>query len=113
MQQRMNRFSSACKNFSLTISTKKTEVLHLPALQKTYAEPSTTAEGEILKAVDKFTYLGSTLYKYVNIDDEVDTRIAKAGSAFGRLRESVRERRGVKLSTKLKVYKAVLLPTRL
>ena len=56
------------------------------------------------------TYLGSTLSRSVNIDDEVDTRIAKASSAFGRLRESVWERRGIKLTTKLKVYKAVVLP---
>ncbi|KAJ1118053.1 hypothetical protein NDU88_006248 [Pleurodeles waltl] len=33
--------------------------------------PTITAEGEILKAVDKFTYLGSTLSRSVNIDDEI------------------------------------------
>ncbi|KAJ1159304.1 hypothetical protein NDU88_011971 [Pleurodeles waltl] len=107
----MNRFSTACRHFGLTISTKKTEVLHQPAPQKTYTEPTIVAEGEIPKAVDKFTYLGSTLSRSVNIDDEVDTCIAKASSAFGQLQELVWERRGVKLSTKLKMYKAVILPT--
>ncbi|KAJ1090062.1 hypothetical protein NDU88_003202 [Pleurodeles waltl] len=34
MQQSMNCFFTACKNFGLTISTKKTEVLHQPAQQK-------------------------------------------------------------------------------
>ncbi|KAJ1109357.1 hypothetical protein NDU88_006719 [Pleurodeles waltl] len=111
MQQSMNCFSTACKNFGLTISTKKTEVLHLPALQKMYVEPTITAEGEILKAVDKFTYLCSTLSRSVNIDDEVDTRITKASSAFRWLWESVWERRSINLSTKLKMYKAVILPT--
>ena len=47
----------------------------------------------------------------MNIDDEVDTRIAKASSTFGRLRDKVWERRGIKLTTKLKVYKAAVLPT--
>ncbi|KAJ1151522.1 hypothetical protein NDU88_004302 [Pleurodeles waltl] len=111
MQQSMNCFSTACKNFSLTISTKKIEVLHIPAPQKTYAEPTITTEGEILKVVDNFTYFGSTLSRSVNIDDEVDTRIAKTSSAFGRLQESLWERRRIKLSTKLKMYKAMVRPT--
>ncbi|KAJ1118439.1 hypothetical protein NDU88_006632 [Pleurodeles waltl] len=89
MQKSMNHFSTACRNFGLTVSTKTTEVLHQPAPQKTYAEPTTITEGKILKAVDKFTYFCSTLSRSVNTDDEVDTRIARASSAFGRLQESV------------------------
>ncbi|KAJ1194771.1 hypothetical protein NDU88_004057 [Pleurodeles waltl] len=111
MQPSMNRFSTTCSNFGLTISTKKTEVLHQPAPHKMYTEPTITPEGEILKAVDKFTYPSSTISRSVNIDDEVDTRIAKASSAFGWLQELVWERRGVKLLTDLKIYKAVILPT--
>ena len=49
--------------------------------------------------------------KVVHIDDEVTARIAKASVAFGRLRANVLERNGIKLDTKLKVYKAVVLPT--
>ena len=37
--------------------------------------------------------------------------ITKASVAFGRLRANVWERNGIKLDTKLKVYKAVVLPT--
>ena len=47
----------------------------------------------------------------MHIDDEVNARIAKASAAFGRLRGSVWDRRGIRLDTKLKVYKAVVLPT--
>ena len=111
MQQSMYSFSSACKNFGLTISTKKTEVLHQPAPLKSYVASVIMLEGEPLKTVDKFTYLGSTLSRSTNIDDEVEARIAKASSAFGRLRDSVWERRGIKQATKLKVYQAVVLPT--
>ena len=64
-----------------------------------------------LTAADKFTYFGSTLSRSVHIDDETNARIAKASVAFGRLRSSVWERRGVSLSTKLKVYRAVALST--
>ena len=61
--------------------------------------------------MDKFVYLGSTLSRSVHIDDETHARIAKASSAFGRLRSSVWERKGVSLWTKLSVYKAIVLTT--
>ena len=66
--------------------------------------------GQKLKVVDKFTYLGSTLSRAGHIDD-VTAKIAKANVAFGRLRANVWERNGIKLDTKLKVYKAVVLST--
>ena len=69
-------------------------------------------KGQRLQVVDKFTYLGSTLSRVVvHIDDEVSAKIAKASAAFGRLRGSVWDRNGIRLDTKLKFYKAVVLPT--
>ena len=67
--------------------------------------------GQKLQVVDKFTYLGSALSRAVHIDDEVTARTSKASVAFGRLRTNVWERNGIILDTKLKVYKAVVLPT--
>ncbi|KAJ8041271.1 hypothetical protein HOLleu_12042 [Holothuria leucospilota] len=64
-----------------------------------------------LQTVDQFTYQGSTFTTAINIDAEVNNRTAKASSAFGRLREKVWERRGISTTTKLKVYKAVVLTT--
>ena len=111
MQQSMDKFSSACDTFSLTISTKKTEVMYQPAPNKDYTEPTINVNGEALKTVNKFTYLGSTLSRNVRIDDAVVLRIAKASAAFGNLIEKVREREGLSTQTKLKVYKAVILPS--
>ena len=109
MQRGMDGFSSACDNFGLTISTKKTEVMFQPAPGKEYQEPCISVKGQRLQAVDNFTYLGSTLSRTTNIDAEVNNRISKASSAFGRLRKTVWERRGIKLSTKIKVYRAAVL----
>ena len=39
----------------------------------------------------------------MHIDDEVNTRIVKAGAAFGRLRGRIWNRSGIRLDTKLKV----------
>ena len=61
--------------------------------------------------VDKFTYLGSTLFRVVHIDDEVNARIAKASATFGRLHGSVWDRSEIRLDTKLKVYRSVVLQT--
>ena len=109
MQQCVNLFSRACDNFDFTISTKKTEVMHQPAPRKMYHEPHIFVNDEPLKATDSFTYLGSTLSRDANIDLEVNNRLSKANSAFGRLRKKVWDRRGISQETKLKVYVAVVL----
>ena len=111
MQSSVDKFAKACTDFGLTISTKKTEVLHQPAPGREYVPPSITVNGESLKNVDRFTYLGSTLSQNTTIDDEVNTRIARASVAYGRLQSTVWNRRGIALQTKLKVYRAVILPT--
>ena len=68
-------------------------------------------KGQRLQVVDKFTYLRSTLSRVMHIDDEVNARIAKDSAAFGRLYGSVLGRSGIRLDTKLNIYKAVVLPT--
>ena len=111
MQKRVDQVSDSCDNYGLTTSIKKTEVVYQPAPGKPFKEPTITVKGQRLQVVDKFTYLESTLSRVVHIDDEVNARIAKANAVFGRLRGSVWDRCGIRLDTKLKVYKAVVLPT--
>ena len=113
MQQNVDKFTEACTNFGfgLTISIKKAEVMHQPSPGKTYTESSITINGQCLKAVDKFTNLGSILPRNVIIDDEVDARLGKTNSAFGRLSKNVWNRQGITLETKIKVYRAAMLTT--
>ena len=111
MKRAMDQVLHSCDNYDLTISTKKTEVVHQPAPGNPYNEPTITVNEQKLKVVDKFTYLGSTLSRAVHIDEEVTARIAKARVAFVRLRANVWEQNGIKLDTQLKVFKAVVLPT--
>ena len=85
--------------------------MHQTAPGKPYHEPCITVKGQKLQAVDRFTYLGSTLSRGVNIDAEVTNRIAKASAAYGRLRKNVWECRGLSTTIKLKVYCAVVLTT--
>ena len=110
MQKGVDQVSYSCDSYDLTVSIKKTEVVYQPAPGKPYKEPTITVKGQRLQVVEKFTYLRSTLSRVVHIDDEVNVRIAKASEAFGRLCGSVWDRSGIRLDTKLKVYKAVVLP---
>ena len=114
MQLDMDRFSTACDNFGLTMSTKKTEAMFQPAPSSPYHDPINTVEGQKIQAVKNFTYLENTLSLSANIDVAISNRISKASaasSAFGRLKKTVWERRGIPLATKLKVYRPVVLTT--
>ncbi|BHF85830.1 hypothetical protein SprV_1002900300 [Sparganum proliferum] len=91
MQRSMDLFSAACENFGLVINTQR--------------------ERTQQQVVVNFPYLGSTLSRSTKIDGEVARRIPKASQAFSRLRSKVWNRHGLQLGTKLKMYKAVILPT--
>lgn len=82
----MDSVSSACDNFCLTISTKKTEVMYQPALCNPDMDPTISVKSQTLSAVDKFPYLGSPIPHAVHMDNETNIIITKACAAFGRLR---------------------------
>ncbi|BHF73173.1 hypothetical protein SprV_0401625000 [Sparganum proliferum] len=114
MRRSMDLFSAACENFGLVINTQKTVVMHQPppntATHPNAPLPQISVNGTQLQVVENFPYLGSTLSRNTKIDDEVANRISKASQAFGRLQSTVWNRHGLQLSTKLKMYKAVILP---
>jgi len=109
LQSLTDALSTATKRFGLTISIKKTEVLYQPAKGSAPNPPPITIDGKALNNVDKFTYLGSCLSSANSLDDELSSRLAKASSAFGRLTHRVWNERGLKLETKIAVYRAVVL----
>ena len=45
------------------------------------------------------------------MDEDIKVRISKASSAYGRLQERVWKPHGIKLNTKIKVYRATVLTT--
>ena len=110
MQKGVDRVSDSCDSYDLTFCIKKTEVVYQPASGKPYKKSTITVKSQRLQVVDMFAYLGSTLSRVVHIDDEVNARIAKPNAAFGRLRGSIWDRSGIRLGTKLNVYRSVVLP---
>lgn len=107
LQYLMDQFSKACDDFGLTISVKKTQILH----QGTETNPNITLNNDTLVNVDKFTYLGSTVTCNLSLDVEINQRIAKAATTLGRLSERVWDNNSLTRSTKMGVYRACVLST--
>nr|VZI00504.1 unnamed protein product [Spirometra erinaceieuropaei] len=110
MQRSMDLFSVPCENFGLIVNTQKTVVMHQPPPNSAIPTnaPQNSVTGIQLQVVENFPYLVITLSCNTKIDDEVANRISKASQAF---QSTVCNRHGLHLSTKLKMYKAVILPT--
>ena len=81
LQTLMDSFSKACKDFGLTISLKKTNVLG----QDVEAPPSITIDDYELEVVNQFTYLGSTVCSNLSLDAELNKRIGNAATTLARL----------------------------
>ena len=109
LQLMLNKFAEASKQFGLTISLGKTEVLVQPAPGSDTPKPAIVIDDTELKTVDSFKYLGSVISSDGSLDSEIAARISKASQALGRLRNRVLNHHNVTLSTKLKVYNAVVL----
>ena len=88
----MDSFANASRRFDLTISIKKTEVLCQPPPGVLLDKPSIIVNGQKLKTTKTFPYLGSTISDDAQLDHEIERRIAKASSSFGRLKEREIER---------------------
>ena len=63
----------------------------------------------MVRNVDVFKYLGSSVNSAANLDDGVLNRLSKASQAFGCFHTRIWQERGIKVNTKLDVYKAVVL----
>ena len=89
LQRLTSCFAEAAQLFGLEVSLKKTEVLHQLSLQEEYHPPHISIGQSERKTVHQFCYLGCTISSDAKIDKEIDNRLAKASSAFGRLYKRV------------------------
>jgi len=70
-----------------------------------------TAGDTQLNSVDKFCYLGSYLANTIAVDSDINSRLAKAGDAFGKLQRRLWSEHSVSLPIMIAVYQAVVLST--
>lgn len=107
LQRLIDRFASACKEFGLTISIKKTKIMG----QDVSNIPSISIDEHTLEVIEEFTYLGSTIPSNLSLDAEINKRIGKASTAMSRLAKRVWENNALTRKTKILVYRAVVLST--
>ncbi|CAK1603720.1 unnamed protein product [Parnassius mnemosyne] len=108
LQQLVTTFHESCRIFGLKISVKKTEVMSLDIYgQETLA---VKLGDDILKQINTFRYLGSTITSKCDLDAEINSRIGAAAAVFGKLDRKVFGSHDLKLATKIGIYKAVVLP---
>ena len=81
LQRLISCVASACKEFGLTISLKKTNVMG----QDVSSIPNISIGDYTLEVVENFTYLGSTISSNPSLDAELNSRIGKASTAMVRL----------------------------
>ena len=99
--------SQACKDFGLTISLKKTNVLG----QDVDTSSVITIDNYELHVVHQFTYLGSTISDNLSLDTEINQHIRKAATMLGQLTTCVWENPKLTVATKTAVYKACIIST--
>ena len=109
LQRITSCFAESAQLFGLEVSLKKTEVLHQPAPQVEYCAPHISIGETALRSVQHFTYVGCTISSNAKIDGEIDSRLAKANCAFGRLYKRVWNNKHLRIKTKINVYRAVVL----
>lgn len=64
-----------------------------------------------MKYAKRLAYLGGIVNSNASIDDEIVNRIAKTTAAFGKPRYRFWNNRGIRVETKIRVHKAVVLTT--
>ena len=68
-------------------------------------------DGNNTNTVEHFTYLGSIISNDATVSKDLDNRLSKASSSFGRLSKRVWQSHSLCLFTKIQVYGAIVVPT--
>ena len=109
MQNMVDIFSQASEKIGLQINKGKTEVLYQPSPDNTEPQPPIiTINGEALKVVKSFKYLGSTVSDDARADQEISNRIQSACASYGKLEKRLWSRGGIRLESTGSTCSAVL-----
>ena len=108
LQRVLAKSAELYKKLGLQINIQKTEYMKHTAMPVEVSQPP-SIDGEPLKEVLSYKYLGSHISANCSLDDEISHRLGQANGAYGRLRTRVFENHDLTLSTKIMVYHAVVI----
>jgi exonuclease III len=116
-------FEQVTQEFGLTMSVKKTCIMSLKQLQQDLLTNKViksqevdnpnltiTIRNETIETVDEFRYLGCYVTRDQSIEKELETRLAKASTAFNMLRHVIWCRKTVSIEAKLRIFRTCVLP---
>ena len=104
MRQMTEALVSEASKVGLRVNTRKTEIMKSRIEENGAVE----IEGNAMREVEKFVYLGCEIRKDGDIRDEVGIRIGKAGTAF-RTMSNVWNEDGISVKTKLKLLNSIVM----
>ena len=107
LQYALDRFSDACLDAGMKISTAKTEIMRLSGHP---VQCSFQTNGITLKRTEKFKYLGVIFSSDGRQGNKLDTRIEKASAAMRQLYRSVVLKRELCTKANLFVFRSVFVP---
>ena len=87
----------------LVINSRKTEIMNMNLENA----PDCVVEGNIIRQVDKFKYLGTYLAKDGSLSSEFEERLKKVNQAMGMLK-NVWNNKNFSIHTKIKIYKVMV-----
>ena len=87
LQTCLNRLSSYCNSWMLSINPKKTKVMIFQKLAKKCTESSLHIDNEIIEIVQNYTYLGTLISSTGNFSMAIDKLKEKALHALFSLRK--------------------------
>lgn len=109
LQQMLDIFDEVSTAFSMAISIKKTEVMVIKPKNSVVEDPTIKIQGQTLKVVSEFKYLGGTESNDNSMDKEIAIRCQKMVVAYNTLRKPVFECKDVSLKTKFSMFKCCVV----
>jgi hypothetical protein len=107
LQTVLDAFQFAYTPLGLTINATKTKVIFQHSPKHIIKTQPSIKTGDIL--LENLTYLGSIVSSNTYVDAEISHRIQQAAAAFGKLKSRVFQDGDIRLDTKIKVYKAIIV----
>ena len=114
LEEILRALDASCLGMGLAINPKKTKIMvvHPTSSSSTTLRPVLVGAGrEPIEVVEDFEYLGSTIAQDCLLDREIDRQISKAAHAFRSLYRVLWCRKSVKVVTKLRLFRVVVLAT--
>ena len=100
----------ACQDLGLTVSEKKTAAMRLWSHPHTASNAlQIEAAGQRYKQTTEFVYLGGTISESADLDIEIKRRIGAAWASVRKYSSQLYDRRNVRLSLKIRLFKAEVM----